>query len=69
MMMIHNSAKCQNAIFVFVIKAILVVLSIIGYSNLWFVVFMDTVAALATLLNAIRVTTPSLLKKSSPTEE
>ena len=59
----------ENAIFVFVIKAILVFLSIIGYSNLWFVVFMDTVAALATLLNAIRVTTPSLLKKSSPTEE
>ena len=59
----------ENAIFVFVIKAILVFLSIIGYSNLWFVVFMDTVAALATLLNAIRVTTPSLLKKTTPTEE
>lgn len=59
----------ENAIFVFVIKAILVFLSIIGYSNLWFVVFIDTVAALATLLNAIRVTTPSLLKKSGNTEE
>jgi cation transport ATPase len=59
----------ENAIFVFVIKAILVFLSIIGYSNLWFVVFIDTVAALATLLNAIRVTTPSLLKKSAHAEE
>ena len=59
----------ENAIFVFVVKAILVFLSIIGYSNLWFVVFMDTVAALATLLNAIRVTTPSMLKKSAHTEE
>ena len=59
----------ENAIFVFVVKAILVFLSIIGYSNLWFVVFIDTVAALATLLNAIRVTTPSLLKKSAHAEE
>lgn len=58
----------ENAIFIFVIKAILIFLSIIGYSNLWFVVFIDTVAALATLLNAIRVTTPSLLAKRSAEE-
>lgn len=58
----------ENAIFVFVIKAILIFLSIIGYSNLWFVVFIDTVAALTTLLNAIRVTTPSLLAKRSAEE-
>ena len=59
----------ENAIIVFVVKAILVFLSIIGYSNLWFVVFIDTVAALATLLNAIRVTTPSLLKKANLSKE
>ena len=59
----------ENAIFVFAMKAILIFLSIIGYSNLWFVVFMDTVAALATLLNAIRVTTPPLLKKRAASEE
>ena len=53
----------ENAILVFVVKAILIFLSIIGYSNLWFVVFIDTVAALGSLLNAIRVTTPSLLAK------
>ena len=55
----------ENAIFAFVVKAILIFLSIIGYSNLWFVIFMDTVAALATLLNAIRVTYPSLIKRHS----
>ena len=55
---------CENAIFVFAVKALLVFLSIIGYSNLWFVVFMDSVAALATILNSIRVTSPSLLQKS-----
>ncbi len=59
----------ENAIFVFVIKAILIFLSIIGYSNLWFVVFIDMVAALATLLNAIRVTTPSILKKANTSED
>ena len=59
----------ENAIFVFLIKAILIFLSIIGYSNLWFVVFIDTVAALATLLNAIRVTSPSILKKANTSEE
>ena len=58
----------ENAVFVFVIKAILIFLSIIGYSSLWFVVFMDTVAALATLLNSIRVTTPSLLSKEPANE-
>ena len=59
----------ENAVFVFVIKAVLIFLSIIGYSNLWFVVFIDTVAALATLLNAIRVTTPSLLKRPRNAED
>lgn len=59
----------ENAVFVFIVKAILMFLSIIGYSNLWFVVFMDTVAALAAMLNAIRVTTPSLLQKSQLDDE
>ncbi len=58
----------ENAIFVFIVKAILIFLSIIGYSNLWFVVFMDTVAALATILNASRVTTPSLIKRDRAKE-
>lgn len=46
----------ENAIFVFVIKAILILLSMLGYCSIWFVLFMDVVAVLATILNAIRVT-------------
>ena len=60
---------CENAIFVFVVKAILIFLSMIGYSNLWFVVFIDTAAALACMLNAIRVTTPSLLHQADHSNE
>jgi Cd2+/Zn2+-exporting ATPase len=59
----------ENAIFAFAVKAVLVFLSFIGYSTLWFVVFIDTVAALATLLNAIRITTPSLLAREKDNEE
>ena len=53
----------ENAIFVFLMKAVLIFLSFLGYSNLWFVVFMDAVVALATILNASRVSSPSLLKR------
>lgn len=50
----------ENAVFAFVIKAILIFLSITGYCNLWFAIFIDFVAALATMLNSIRVTSESL---------
>ena len=59
----------EIAIFAIAVKAVLIFLSFIGYSTLWFVVFIDTAAALATLLNAIRVTTPSLLSKSKEEDE
>ena len=50
----------ENALFAFVVKSILIFLSIIGYCNLWFAIFLDFAAAVATVLNTIRVTTPSL---------
>ncbi len=53
----------ENAIFAFAVKSILLFLSFIGYSTLWFVVFIDLVVALATILNASRVSSPSLLKR------
>ena len=59
----------ENAIIAIVIKAILIFLSFIGYSTLWFVIFIDSVVALATLLNAIRVTTPSLLSRDKDDDE
>lgn len=52
----------ENALFAFIIKAILIFLSIIGYCNLWFALFIDFVAAIATILNTIRVTSESLIR-------
>lgn len=51
----------ENAIFAFVIKMLLVFLSIIGFCNVWFAIFIDTAAAIATILNTIRVTQESLI--------
>lgn len=51
----------ENALFAFIVKALLVFLSIVGYCNLWFAIFIDMVAAVATILNTIRVTNESVL--------
>lgn len=51
----------ENALFAFIVKALLIFLSIIGYCNLWFAIFIDFVAAVATILNTIRVTNESLI--------
>ena len=53
----------ENAVFAFVIKGILIFLSMIGYCNLWFAMFLDLIAAVATILNTIRVTNESLVSK------
>lgn len=50
----------ENAVFAFLIKALLIFLSIVGYCNLWFALFIDMIAAAATILNTIRVTNQSL---------
>lgn len=46
----------ENAIFVILIKALLVFFSLLGRCSIWFAIFIDTAAALAAILNAIRVT-------------
>lgn len=51
----------ENALFAFIVKAVLVFLSMTGYCNIWFGIFMDTVAAVATILHTIRVTNESLI--------
>ena len=51
----------ENAVFAIVIKAILVFLSINGWCNIWFAMFIDCAATLFTELNAIRVPSESLL--------
>ena len=50
----------ENALFVFIVKAILIFLSIIGYCNLWLAIVIDFAAAVASVLNTIRVTSESL---------
>ena len=52
----------ENAIFAVIVKAILVFLSINGWCNIWFAMFIDCAAAMFTELNAIRVSSNSLLK-------
>ena len=56
-----REVAAENAIFAFVIKAILIFLSLTGYCNIWFAIFIDMAAALATILNSIRVTSESLI--------
>ncbi len=51
-----NQVSTINAIFAFTVKALLIFLSIIGFCNIWFAIFIDMVAAVATILHAIRVT-------------
>ena len=53
----------ENAVFAFAVKAILIFLSMIGYSNLWFVMFVDMAGAVATQLHASRVSQESLISK------
>ena len=57
-----RSVATENAIFVFAIKAILVFLSINGWCNIWFAMFIDSAAAIFAMLNCIRVSSESLLK-------
>lgn len=50
----------ENALFAFIVKCILIFLSIIGYCNLWLAVVLDFATAIATVLNTVRITGPSL---------
>ena len=60
-----KEVSIENAVFAFVVKAVLIFLSIIGFCNVWFAIFIDTVAVLATILNSVRVTNESLLSSRS----
>ena len=58
-----GQVQTENAIFAFLIKALLIFLAINGKCTIWFAAFLDMAATLATVLNAIRVTQDSLLSK------
>lgn len=51
----------ENGLFAYLIKVLMIYLSILGKVSIWFVFFIDIVAGLATILNAIRVTQEPLL--------
>ena len=51
----------ENAMLAFGVKAILIFLAMTGYSSIWFAMFADMAATVATQLNSIRVTQESLL--------
>lgn len=53
--------QAENAIFSFLVKALLIFLAINGKCTIWFALFLDSAAAIATVLNSIRVTEDSLL--------
>ena len=52
----------ENAIFAFIIKALIVFLSINGWCTVWFALFLDFAAIIATLLNTVRGTGDNLIK-------
>lgn len=57
--------NAENAIFAIIIKALLIFLSMTGHCTLWFAMFLDMAAALATILNTIRVTQPPIIDFSN----
>jgi len=56
-----KAVSVSNAVFAFIMKAILIFLSIIGFCNLWFAIFIDMLAAVASVLFSIRVTNTSIV--------
>lgn len=51
----------ENAIFAFIIKALVIFFSMIGYCNIWMAIIADIAAALITILNSSRVASKSLI--------
>lgn len=51
----------ENSVFIFIIKAVLIFLSMIGFANAWMIILIDTLAVIATLFNSERVKSKSLI--------
>ena len=51
----------ENVFFAFIVKAILLFLALTGNCTVWFAIFLDFAAAIATILNTIRVTKDPLI--------
>lgn len=58
-----DSIAVENAIFVFIIKAVMIFLCMTGYANAWMVILADVLAVIGTIFNAERVKSKSLISK------
>ena len=45
----------QNVIFALVVKALVMLLGLLGFANMWMAVFADTGVAMLCILNSIRI--------------
>ena len=52
----------EDTVLVFLVKALVIFLSMIGYCNLWMAIIFDTAAAAAAIINANRVTSSSMFR-------
>ena len=50
-----NAISMENVIFALVVKALVMILGLMGFANMWLAVFADTGVALLCLLNSIRI--------------
>lgn len=53
--------SAMNALIAFIVKAILIFLAIIGFCNVWIAIIVDNAAAIATILNSLRVSKESVV--------
>ena len=50
-----NRIAWQNVVFALVVKALVMVLGLAGYANMWAAVFADTGVAMICVINSIRI--------------
>ena len=55
-----KTVALENVAGTMIIKALIIALTLTGFCNLWFAVFLDMAAALGAILNTIRVSMPPL---------
>lgn len=45
----------QNVVFALIVKALVMILGLMGFANMWLAVFADTGVAMLCVLNSIRI--------------
>lgn len=58
-----HSIQLENVIFAMLIKLVLIILAFAGIATLWFVVLVDMVAAMLTIINTSRISDVSIITK------